>query len=88
MMGINKNQCRNSLVQWFSTFLMLQPFNTSCCADPNHKIIPLLLHDCNFATLTNRNANILIGRTSDIQSPKGVETHRSRTPDLEQQSGG
>ena len=25
---------------------------------PNHKIIPLLLHNCNFATVMNRNVNI------------------------------
>lgn len=29
------------LAQWFSAFLMLQPFcySSSCCADPNYKII-------------------------------------------------
>jgi hypothetical protein len=44
--------------QWFSTFLMLQP---SCCGDlpsPNHKLILLLCHNYNFASVMNHNANI------------------------------
>ena len=36
------------------------PYSSSCCGDPppNHKIILLILHNCNFATVMNYNANI------------------------------
>ena len=36
---------------------MLHPFNTvsHCCGDPKPEIILLLLHNCNFVTLMNRN---------------------------------
>ena len=62
--------------QWFSTFLMLGPFNTSRCGHPpNHKIILLLLHNCNFATDMNCNLK------SDMQPQRGcypqVESHCS-----------
>lgn len=43
------------------SFLRLCPFNTyssSWCGDPPNKIIPLLLHDCNFATVVNHDVNI------------------------------
>jgi hypothetical protein len=48
---------------WFSIFLMLWPFNTVpllCCGDPppKHKIISLLLHNCNFVAVMNHNINI------------------------------
>ena len=48
------------LVQWFSTFLMLRPFNAAphVVVTPNHKIIALMLHNCNFATVMNHNVNI------------------------------
>jgi hypothetical protein len=41
--------------QGFSTSLMLQPFNTVpyVVGTPNHNIILLLLHNCNFATAMN-----------------------------------
>ena len=47
------------LLQWFSTFLMLWPFSTVPYAvvTPNHKIILLLPHNCNFAVIINCNAN-------------------------------
>jgi hypothetical protein len=47
----------------------------------DRQIIPLLLHNCNFATVMDR--------TSDIQNiwyltpAKGVMTHRLRTTDLD-----
>ena len=46
--------------QCFSTFLMLQPFNTvlHVVVTPNHTIISLLFHNCNFATVMNCNVNI------------------------------
>ena len=39
---------------------MLRPFNTvpHVVVTPNDKIIPLLLHNCNFATNINHNVNI------------------------------
>lgn len=41
--------------QWFSIFLMPQPFNIvpGVVVTPKHKIIPLLLLSCNFATVMN-----------------------------------
>ena len=40
------------LDQWFSPFLTLRPFNilSQVVVTPNHKIISLLLHNCNFAS--------------------------------------
>ena len=42
---------------WFSTFLMLWPFNIvpPVAVTPNHKIILLRLHKCDFATIMNHN---------------------------------
>jgi hypothetical protein len=44
----------------FSALLMLQPFNTGphVVLTPHHKIISLLLHNWNFATVLNHNVNI------------------------------
>jgi hypothetical protein len=47
-----------TLKQWFSTFLMLQPFNAapySVLMIPNYKIILLLLHNYKFAMNHNEN---------------------------------
>jgi hypothetical protein len=46
--------------QQFSASLKLQHFNTDppVVMIPNHKIILLLLHNCNFATVMNHNVNI------------------------------
>ena len=46
--------------QWFSTVWMQRPFNTlpHVVLTPNHEIILLLLHNCNFATVMNSNVNI------------------------------
>lgn len=52
------------------SFLMLWPFNSSSRGDPNHKIIPLLLYNCNFATFMNNNLSIW------HVTFKGVSTHR------------
>jgi hypothetical protein len=48
------------LVQWFSISLMLRPFNTvlHVVVTLSHKIIVLLLHNSNFATVMNQNVNI------------------------------
>jgi hypothetical protein len=48
------------LEQWFLTFLMLWPFNTipHDVVTPNHKIILLLLHYCNFTIIMNLIINI------------------------------
>lgn len=45
---------------WFATFLILQSFNSvpHTVVNPNHEIILLLLHNCNFATILNHNVNI------------------------------
>lgn len=60
--------------QWFSTFIMLQSFNT--VDTPNIKLFLFLLHNCNFAIL-HCNVNVIC-RASDrwpweriIQSPRG-----------------
>lgn len=47
------------LAQWFSTFLILQPFKIilQAVATPNYKI-HLLLYICNFATVMSRNVSI------------------------------
>lgn len=45
--------------QWFSTFLMLQTFNTAVVT-LNQKIISLLLYSCNFATVVNSNVNVCV----------------------------
>lgn len=57
------------LDQWISAILMLQPFDTvsHVVMNANHTII-FLLHNCNFATLMNHNANI----SGDRQLPKGL----------------
>ena len=48
------------LNQWFSTFLLLQLFNTvpHVVVTLNHKIVSLPLHSCNFATVMSCNVNI------------------------------
>ena len=63
--SINKYSCkfdalsmvRKPLKHWFSSSLMLRPLNTvpHVVVIPRHKIILLLLHSCNFATLVNCN---------------------------------
>jgi hypothetical protein len=51
----------------FSTFLMLGPFNTvpHVVVAPDHKIFPLLLHNCNFDRYES--CKYLICRISDMQ---------------------
>ena len=40
--------------QWYSTFLMLQLFNVvPQVMNPNHRIIFLLLHNCNFSVMNH-----------------------------------
>ena len=47
------------LHQWFSSFLMLQPFNTvpPVAMTPTIKLFSLLLHNCNFATVMKYDVN-------------------------------
>ena len=51
---------QNTLDLWVSTFLILQLLNTvsHVVVNPNHKIISLLLHNCNFAAIINNNVTI------------------------------
>ena len=63
---------------------MLQPFNTTprVVVTPNHKIISLLHHNCNFATVMNHIANIwyawyLLFNPQGGHDPQ-VENHWSR----------
>jgi hypothetical protein len=68
----NPNQGRSSRKgKWFSTFLMLRPFNTvpPVVVTPTHKITSLLLYNYNFATVTVIN-KYLICRIYDIGPPK------------------
>jgi hypothetical protein len=48
------------LDQWFSVFLMMQPFNTvlHVVVTLNYNIISLLILNCNFTTIMNNNVNI------------------------------
>jgi hypothetical protein len=50
-----------NLEQWFSTFLMLQPFNTAphgVVTPPTIRLFLLRLRSCNFATVVSHNVNI------------------------------
>ena len=65
--------------QWFSAFLMPWPFNNTVphvVVTSNHKIILLLLHNCNFATVINHNVNIWYV-TQRVYDPQ-VENHCTR----------
>ena len=59
---IGRKQLSHSdpLEQWFSTFLMLRPFNTvpHVVVTPNHEVISLLLYNYDFATVMNHNVEI------------------------------
>lgn len=48
------------LEQCLSAFLMLQPSNMipHVVVTPNNLIIPLLLHNCNFGTVMNRDPQL------------------------------
>jgi hypothetical protein len=53
MLMVLPSNCKQALVQWFSAFLMLQLFKIvlHVVVTPNHNIILMLLHNCNFATV-------------------------------------
>lgn len=53
---------------------------------PNHKIISLLPHNCNFTTNVNHNVNIWYAGYV-IRNPKGVGTHGLRTSVLDGKLG-
>lgn len=79
---------QNSLEQWSSSFLMLQTLyhSSSCCGDPpTKKSSPMLLHNCNRATLMNRNVCIWYTGHLICNSQRGCN-HRLRTADLEASS--
>ena len=78
----------NTLDLWVSTFLILQLLNTvsHVVVNPNHKIISLLLHNCNFATVVNHNVNILYAGYLICNSPKVVMVHRLRITVLDYDS--
>lgn len=60
--------------------LILWPFNTvsfSCYSDPQSRIILLIFHNYNFATVKNCNINIWHGIS------KRIRTHRLRTTTLD-----
>jgi hypothetical protein len=69
---------KRSLVQWFSTFLTLQPFKTVphgvLGSIPIIKLFALLLHICNFAVVMNCKVSIFWRE----RFAKGVTTHRLR----------
>ena len=67
--------------QRFISFLMLQPFNPSCSAHPNHNVISLLLHTCSFATVMNHDTRDIWYRDPVKGSfdLKGVLMHMLRT---------
>jgi hypothetical protein len=73
----------NSLEEWFSVFPTLQSFNTvhHVGVTRSHKIILLLLCNCNLAAAMNCNVTILYAGYL-IWDPKGlrpqVEKHCSR----------
>ena len=69
---------------WFSTFLW--PFNPFphfvVTPHPQHKIISLLLHNCDFAAVMNHNINFWYSNS------KRVLTHRLKTTGLNQKGLG
>lgn len=54
------------LEQWPLTLQMLRPFNimSQVSVTPNHKIMSLPPHNCNFATVMNRYVSISVFRCS------------------------
>lgn len=55
VLGIKPLQIR----RWCSTFLMMPPFDTvTNVMSTNHKIILMLLYDCNFAPVMILNVNV------------------------------
>jgi hypothetical protein len=64
----------------FSTFPMLWSFNTvlHVVVNPNHKIILLLLYNCNFAVM-NRNVNIWYVQCLIYRDRPQVENHWLQT---------
>ena len=56
----SENTQQKTLEQWFSTFLMLQPYKTApqIVVTSNHKSVLFVFHNCNFATVMNQNVNI------------------------------
>ena len=60
------DMCLKFLMQWFSTFLMPRLFNIvlHVVDIPTIKLSSLLLYNCKFATIMNRNVNICVFQCS------------------------
>lgn len=80
------------IMHWFSTFLLLWPFNEvpHIWWQPFLKLFSLLLSNCDFTTVMNFNVNICIfdglrwTKTCEMvaQPPQSVKTPRLRTTDI------
>lgn len=59
-MGASPHLTPDPLEQWFSVFLVLQPFSTVPCVvvNPNRKLFLLLLPNYNLVTVMNCSVNI------------------------------
>jgi hypothetical protein len=79
-MGVGSHK---GLDQWFSSFLMLWPLieYSHVVMTPTYNIILLLLHNYNFASVTNCNVSIsYVG--CQRTTPKGLSAHSLRTTGL------
>jgi hypothetical protein len=90
--GVGSHNFLIALKQWSSAFLMLWPFNTipKVVVTTAIKLFPLLLHNCNFATITYYNVNISVFPwcygthvNPPVQPSKGVTIHRLWTAVLQ-----
>lgn len=54
---------------------MILQYRSSCCADPKHKVILLLLYNCHFATIMTCNVNIGAFCQRDHNQPPGTLAH-------------
>ena len=65
---------------------MLQPFNTvpHVMVTDNPKIISLLLHNCNFATVMNHNVNFWYAGNLYVTPMKGLLTYTLRTATIDE----
>lgn len=82
---VNTHVYLESLELYFSSFLMLRPFQIviHIVGTPIIKLFLLLLQNYNFAIAMNHDVNIWY---AGYVNPKEVATHRLRTADLEGQN--
>lgn len=78
-------ELRIPLVQWFSTFLLLQSFDTGplVAVTNNLKLFSSLLHNCNFVTVLNHNVTVFSSGLRWSLSKghltlRGILTHKMR----------